>query len=125
MMQVATHPVRSSLNRQINHWLQAASRLSALEHLASGSAWQGIDHKLGIVLRETLQKSVQQVLGNAESLKRQFTSVQDDEGLRAVKRGLMDLRNQYLKAEETIHFYTVAINSRTTANVAALLRACD
>jgi hypothetical protein len=125
MIQVFTHPAKSSLNRQVNHWLQAASRLSELQHLASGNAWQGIEHDLGIILRETLQKSVQQVVANAESLKRQLASVTGDEGLRAVKRGLMDLRNQYLRAEETIHFYTVAINSRTTSNVAALLRACD
>ena len=35
------------------------------------------------------------------------------------------LQLKLLKAEETIHFYTVAINSRTTAGMAALLRACD
>jgi hypothetical protein len=38
---------------------------------------------------------------------------------------VLQLRSRYLKAEETIHFYTVAVNSRTTAGLAALLRACD
>jgi len=117
--------IQTSLLRQVNHWLQAASRLSTLDHLASGYAWQGIDHNIGLLLRKCLQESVGEVLVLANSLKRQLENSAEKESLRSVKRGLIQLRDKYLKAEETIHFYTVAINSRTTPNIAALLRACD
>ncbi len=115
----------TSLLRQVNHWLQAASRLSTLDHLASGYAWQGIDHKIGVLLKKSMQDSVGQVLALANNLKRQLEGSPDAAGLRSIKRGLIALRERYLKTEETIHFYAVAINSRTTPSIAALLRACD
>lgn len=123
MQAVASH--QTSLTRQINHWLQAASRLSSLDHLASGYAWQGIDHKLGMQLKEALQKSIGDVISLAHSLKKQLEDATSEQSLRTIKRGLIKLRERYLKTEETIHFYTVAINSRTTPEIAALLRACD
>ena len=117
--------IQTSLLRQVNHWLQAASRLSALDHLASGYAWQGIDHTIGVLLRKTLQESVGEVVVIANSIKRQLENATEQAALRTIKRSLILLRDKYLKAEETIHFYAVAINSRTTPNIAALLRACD
>ena len=120
---VAAH--HTSLLRQVNHWLQAASRLSTLDHLASGYAWQGIDHKIGVQLKTSLQASISEVISLGNTLKRQLTDAKEEASLRAIKRGLIQLRDRYLKTEETIDFYTVAINSRTTPNIAALLRACD
>jgi len=118
-------PVRSSLNRQVNHWLQAASRLSALEHLASEGAWHGIDYKMGKLLKESLQRSINDVLSYAKNLNAQLQSANDDNTLPKVRMGVIALRDRYLKAEQTIHFYTIAVNSRTTPNISALLRACD
>jgi hypothetical protein len=123
-MQALAH-IQTSLARQVNHWLQAASRLSALDHLASGYAWQGIDHKIGVLLKKALQESVGEVVTLATSLKNELQGAADPAALRSIKRRLVLLRDKYLKTEETIHFYTVAINSRTTPNIAALLRACD
>ena len=120
---VASH--RTSLLRQVNHWLQAATRLSSLDHLASGYAWQGIDHKIGLQLKDSLLQSIGDVVSLANDLRRQLISVNENTSLRTLKRGLIQLRERYLKTEETIHFYTVAINSRTTPHIAALLRACD
>jgi len=65
------------------------------------------------------------VLDCAGSLKAQLENAGEQDSLRGVKRSLLQLRSRYLKAEETIHFYTVAVNSRTTPGLAALLRACD
>lgn len=120
---IASH--QTSLLRQVNHWHQAATRLSSLDHLASGYAWHGIDHKIGTQLKESLQQSIGEVISLAKTLQKQLENASDETSLRSVKRGLIQLRDRYLKTEETIHFYTVAINSRTTPNIAALLRACD
>jgi hypothetical protein len=124
-MLAAVSAVHNSLIRQVNHWLQAASRLSDLDRQASGTAWQGIDHNIAISLRQSLQQSINEVVALGTTLKKQLQSSDDLQSLRSMKRGLMQLREKYLKAEETIHFYTIAINSRTTPNIAALLRACD
>ncbi len=114
-----------SLLRQVNHWLQAATRLANLDNLASGNAWHGIDHKMGVTLKESLKKSIDEVLVLAHSLNKQLENSQESDNLRNIKKGLLHLRARYLKAEETIHFYTIAVNSRTTAGLASLLRACD
>jgi hypothetical protein len=114
-----------SLLRQVNHWLQAASRLTILDNLASTNAWQGIEHNMGVLLKDCLKKSIDDVVTLAGSLKKQLENAAETDNLRPVKRELLHLRNKYLKAEETIHFYTVAVNSRTTPGLAALLRACD
>jgi hypothetical protein len=126
MLTETSSPVFTSLNRQINHWSQAAARLSSLDQLVSSNAWHGIDQNLALQLKQTFQKSIEQVISLAKQLNNELELAQDHpDMLRRVKGGLIKLRTQYLKAEETIHFYTVAINSRTTPNTAALLRACD
>ena len=114
-----------SLTRQVNHWLQAATRLAQLDNLASGNAWHGIEHKMGTLLKDSLKKSIDEVVSQATMLKKKLETTPEQENLRSIKRGLLQLRNKYLKAEETIHFYTVAINSRTTSGLSALLRGCD
>ncbi len=121
----ATTSTYTSLTRQVNHWLQAASRLSVLDNLASGNAWHGIEHKMGVLLKASLKKSIDEVVALAESLKKQLENSPEQQNLRSISKGLLQLRNKYLKAEETIHFYTEAVNSRTTPGQAALLRACD
>ncbi|MCY7362771.1 MAG: hypothetical protein LH629_12005, partial [Ignavibacteria bacterium] len=122
---ISTNSILSSLRRQAVHWRQAASRLSVLDNLVSSTAWHGIERNLGVTLREHLQKSIDEVLANANNLFKMLSTTKDPSGLRSLKRSIVELRDQYLKAEETLHFYTVAVNSRTSANVAALLRACD
>jgi hypothetical protein len=117
--------VSSSLRRQVVHWRQAASRLSAFEHLVSGSAWHGIEHNVGTMLRQSLQKSIDNVKASADRVYAEMDKATDESSLRSLKRDVTMLREQYLRAEETIHFYTVAVNSRTTASVGALLRGCD
>ena len=77
------------------------------------------------MLRQSLQKSIDNVKACADRVYAELDRATDDASLRSLKRDVTTLRDQYLRAEETIHFYTVAVNSRTTANVAALLRACD
>lgn len=122
---LVTESINHSLMRQVNHWLMAAKRLAVLDNLASAMAWQGIDHRMELLLKASFRQSVEEVIAFANSLKAQLETSSEPENLRSVKRGLLQLRDKYLKAEETIQFYSVAINSRTTAGLAALLRACD
>ena len=77
MTTLVTNPIYTSLNRQINHWSQAASRLAAFDQLASGIAWQGIEQNLGLLLKQTLQKSIQYVIERAKQLSLQLESATD------------------------------------------------
>ncbi|HTY01420.1 MAG TPA: hypothetical protein VMG09_15460 [Bacteroidota bacterium] len=114
-----------SLRRQIVHWKQAALRLAALDQLASGYAWHGIEQHVGEIIRTTLRTSVDRILAHANMVFAEMENASDAASLWRLQRDVIQLREQYLRAEETIHFYTAAVNSRTTASVAALLRACD
>ena len=124
-MLTTTNPIHGSLFRQVQHWLQAAQRMATIDHLASGNAWHGINRNMGNKIRNALQQSSNEVVQLGSVLKKQLEQSSEPDVLRAVKRGLIQLRDRYLKTEETIHFYTIAINSRTTSTIAALLRACD
>lgn len=117
--------VKASLYRQVVHWHQAASRLSSLESLASGNAWHGVDFELGNLLKVALKKSVDNVLVFARQLQYQIENSKYAISIPELKQKVLHLRDSYLKAEMTINFYTVALNSRTTPSVASLLRACD
>lgn len=123
-MLTAIAPIQQSLARQLNHWQQAAVKLSAVENLVSANAWHGIDRSIGLILKTLVQQS-NDVVDLASTLQKQLENANNTDALRAIKKGLLQLRNDYLRVEETIHFYTVAVNSRATANTAALLRACD
>ncbi len=124
-MTVTANTARLSLLRQVQHWLQAARRLQLLDHLASSNAWHGIESTMADTLRNSLLASSSAVVQRGEQLAKQLEAPNSVDSLRAIKRELVRFRTAYLTAEETIHFYTVAINSRTTPTIAALLRACD
>ena len=115
----ATESINRSLTRQINHWLMATNRLAVLENLASAAAWQGIDHTMEQLLKASFKQSIDEVTAFAQGLKQQLETGNGPDNQRSVRRGVLQLRDKYLKAEETIQFYTVAINSRTTPRLAA------
>ncbi len=115
----------TSLNRQVTHWYEAALHLSKIDQLASESAWHGIEYNMGQQLRKVLLNSISKVLVSAENLMQELKTIKNSESCKILRNKIIMLREQYLKAEQTIHFYTVAVNSRTTSNISALLRACD
>lgn len=123
MVSITSH--KDTLIRQVNHWHQAATRLSNLDNQASENAWKGIDFQLGKLIRESLENSISKVLVKAEILKSEIEAVSESKNITRYFAKLQDLRVAYLRSEETIHFYTIAVNSRTTPGIASLLRACD
>jgi hypothetical protein len=124
-MVIRVNPVKASLIRQVNHWIQATSRLSALDHLATGTAWHGIDVNSGKALREALQRSIDSLNIHCKKVSGKLQTAEKPQDYRDLKRDLIELREHYIRTEETLHFYTDALNTRTTASLAALLRACD
>ena len=111
--------------RQISHWTMATSRLGNLEDLASPSAWEGLERYVGVVLRRNLSAAVSQLQRQATALQTQWKSAKNKTDRRQVRRQLVAFRRRYLRTETLLDFYADAINTRTSSDIAALLRACD
>lgn len=112
----------AQLISQYHHWTQATSRLSNLENLASTFAWNGIDREVRKMIIECLNASINRIQTAGKQIEMQIKFGGDYQRIRA---SLLRLRQQYLSTETTVHFFTDALNSRTNASVASLLRACD
>lgn len=116
---------RQLVRRQLEHWLQAAKRLAAFEQLASPGAWQGIDHALSVSIRGFLTQAITNLHLNGQQLETRLAQARTEADLTDIRKALIQFRQHYVQCETTVHLYTDAINSRTTAYVAALMRACD
>jgi len=119
---VAQVILNDSLYRQAIHWQLAAKRMSALENLASQQAWHGVDHSIALSLKQSFANSINEVILLADQL---INALKAGIDRKQAHNMLLRLRNKYTRAEETIHYYTIAINSRINPSIAALLRACD
>lgn len=111
-----------SIFRQATHWQLAAKRMLALENLASQQAWHGVDHTIAQVLKKSFTESISEVIFLADQL---IDALKAGNDQKQTHKMLLKLRNKYTRAEETVHYYTIAINSRINPSIGALLRACD
>jgi hypothetical protein len=117
-----TLAINDSIYRQAVHWQLAAKRMASLENLASQQAWHGVDHKIASILKTTFTASIQEVIVLADNLIHTLSKGGEEA---VAQKQLLQLRNKYTRSEETVHYYTIAINSRTNPTIAAMLRACD
>jgi hypothetical protein len=115
-----------TLNRQINHWLNAAERLSDINSMASSIAWHGLDTNTQTIIKNYLQKNVSHLVMKGKHLEKQLNEVGGDANLQTeLRKALLRFKADYLRIETTIHFYTDAINTRTQNDVAEMLQGCD
>ena len=117
--------VRLELERQLEHWRQAALRLSDLDSVAPAPAWQSLEHYLGVSLRQTLDQSLARLRRAADAATSELATVSDENDLSRARARIMDLRQRYLRVETTIDFYADALATRAVPRMGALLRACD
>ena len=116
--------VRRQIERQVAHWSMAASRL-VLDDLAAPEAWSRLEQYLGVSLRRHLQGVIDRVRRQADVLGTLNRAAQTPGELVELRRRLLAFRRQYLRAETTLDYFADAIATRTSAQSAALLRACD
>jgi hypothetical protein len=121
MIALSRNPV-DQLVQQHHHWMQATRRLSKLDNLASSYAWKGTNKSVRDLVIRSLAKSIEHLIsiGNKFSARLQAGNSYD-----RLWDSLQELREQYLRAETTIHFYTDALNTRTNPEMATMLSACD
>jgi hypothetical protein len=117
--------LRQQLARQVSHWTMAALRLGDLDDLASASAWDSLERYMGIVLRQNLSAAVDRLQRQAAALQTLLSAARTVDDINQVQQQLLEFRQRYLRTETLLDFYADAINTRTSPNIAALLRACD
>jgi hypothetical protein len=116
--------IRVQIQRQAAHWSAAASRLE-LDDLAAPDSWSRLEQYLGVSLRRHLQGVIDRLRASADALEAVSRAVQTPSELNDARRRLLAFRRQFLRAETTLDFFADAIATRTSAETAGLLRACD
>ncbi|RXA20227.1 hypothetical protein EQO05_06510 [Methanosarcina sp. MSH10X1] len=116
---------RTQLTRQVAHWTAAAMRLHDLDDLASPSAWNSLEHYLGLSIRQHLTMAVERLKREATFLQTALNSASSIADLSIVRQQLLTFRKRYLRVETTLDFYADAINTRTSTIMMGLMRACD
>ena len=117
--------LKRELGRQLEHWRLAARRLEDFDSVASVPAWQGLEHYLGVSLREMLGQTTSRMRRKGTELAARLAGARTPLDLAPVRDGVLDFRGRYLRAETTVEFYANALASRTAPRLGALLRACD
>lgn len=116
---------RQQIARQVEHWSTAAARLSELENLAAPGAWAGLERYLGAAVRSSLGGAVLRLQRRAAELRHDLSVSRTETDLQRVQQGLVRLRWRYLRTETALDFYADAVNTRTSPEISAMLRACD
>jgi hypothetical protein len=115
---------RSQLERQVAHWVAAANALR-VDDLAAPEAWRKLERYMGLALRNHLTAVITRLCSEVELLKVSLLNAESPTALRDVQHQLLGFRHKYLRTETTLDFFADAINTRTSADMAATLRACD
>jgi hypothetical protein len=117
--------LRRESGRQLEHWRLAAVRLGDLNAVAPVSAWQGLEHYLGLSLRQTLREIVGRLIRMADDIARRLTAARTLDEMAQARAVLLAFRRAYSKAETSIDFFADALATRAAPELGALLRACD
>jgi hypothetical protein len=117
--------LRRETGRQLEHWRLAAVRLGNLDAVAPTSAWRGLEHYLGVSLREALREIVARLIRTADNIARRLAHAGSPETLAEVRGALLAFRTAYTRAETSVDFFEDALTTRGAPEMGALLRACD
>ena len=116
---------RLQTERQLNHWYAAAQTIRRPELVASAAAWGALEQYVGARIRESLAAACDQLLREFNVIRAQFVAARSLADLDQVANGIVNFRTRYTRVEMLVHFYGDAINSRTSPELGAKLRAFD
>lgn len=118
--------VADDLQRQIAHWLAAASTFLDAEEFASEQAWRAVESQVGLPLRRHLSVIVRELLAMGRAALALAQSAQRDPSeLPAAGRAIQQFRRRFSQVEVTLDFFGDAVNSRTSPQLRAALQALD
>lgn len=116
--------IHAQLSRQVSHWTTAAALLD-LDDLASAESWSRLESYMGVSLRKHLRGVIDRLRQEGDVLLASLRAAESVTALRELQRRLLAFRRSFMRTETTLDFYADAINTRTSARMAGLLRACD
>jgi hypothetical protein len=117
--------LRSEFARECEHWTTAAERLLDVDAVAAPSAWNALEHYLGVSLRGTLAAVAQRLRRLVRRFEQQLAAASADDTVEQLQAQLLAVRQAYQRAETTVDFYSDALATRASPRLGALLRACD
>lgn len=124
-MHERTPALRLQVARQVAHWRGATAGLRELENFASAAAWRTLESYLDVALRAHLSEAVDHLQRDVDALAAELGRAASREELERLRVRVIRYRRRYLQVETAIDFFGDAVNSRSSARLAALLRACD
>ncbi|MFZ1948163.1 MAG: hypothetical protein WAW06_11505 [bacterium] len=124
-MAESTDKSRIQAERQVAHWAAAVRGLEGWEKWASADAWRGLEQYLGLTLRRNLALALERLRQHAAQLEAQARMPTSAQPTERIRRGLLGLRAEYIRAETMLDFFGDAINTRSGPEISALLRGCD
>ncbi|HZC99993.1 MAG TPA: hypothetical protein VFA46_07320 [Actinomycetes bacterium] len=107
---------------ELTHWRLAVDALADLNAVAAPEAWASLESYLQQGVRDRLAAVVAALAQEARALERMLGDAHSTD---TVRRGVLRLRERYLRAETVLDFYGDAVNSRTNPTLRALLRGYD
>lgn len=116
---------RTDVERQLMHWSAAIERLEGWQHWAALEAWRNLECSLGINLVKHFSESISTLAKKAAVGRVMMTGANSPEQLDKVRRQVLSVRREFVQVETLLDFFGDAINTRTGAEIAALLHACD
>ena len=116
---------QSALGTEVRHWRRASIALTDLEVLAAPAAWLSLESYLGLSVRSSLRSISTSVVAEADHLSAALAAARTAAELRAVRTGLLKLRQRYEQVETVLDFYGDAVNTRTNPRIGAVLRGLD
>ena len=123
---VGMRAVAGDLERQLAHWLAAASTFTDAEEFASEPAWQSVEGDVGLPLRRHLSVIVQELIAMGRAgLALARSARRDTTDLVPAARAVQQFRQRYAQVETTLDFFGDAVNSRTSPQLRAALQTLD
>jgi hypothetical protein len=107
---------------ELTHWRLAVEALADLDTVAAPEAWASLEGYLHRGVRDRLSAVVAALAEEARALERMLAT---GHPIEVVRRGVLRLRERYVRAETVVDFYGDAVNTRTNPALRALLRGYD
>lgn len=114
------------LERQVQHWLGSARGCLDAESFASRSAWESVEHAVGLPVRAQLARTVNELIGVGHSAEGAVRTARTQPGAVPVAQAAVErFRRRYLQVETTLDFFGQAVNSRTSRRLASTMGTLD
>ena len=115
-----------NLERQLAHWMSAARSFLDAEAFASRTAWESLEHTIGLPIRSQLARTVDELIRSGRAAADVVRgSRTDPASLPAAQTAVQRFSRLYLQVETTLDFFGQAVNSRTSPQLLATMQALD